>query len=1199
MHRFFLASIFIVFSFIAKSQQFWRSTSAKPSLRSEDNRNVSPSEYKVYQLDYKGLSDYLHRLSNVNQREGSLIISIPDELGNQEDFSIWEMPVLEPELAQKYPNIKSYKGISTSNKAKAIWFTTSIQGFYAVILDGDKEVYIDPYSLEDNENYIVYNTKYNTNSSQLTTCGVEDFSELRPTESANRSLAGQVEMRIYRIAVACTGEWGSVARRGTVEKCLADINTMLTRMNSIYESEMAVRFKLIADNEKVIYLDPNTDPYTNSDEGKKILGGNTAVLTNALGSASGFEVGHVLSICYDIGGVAQLGSLCRSNKGNGVTCNNNNDLSNIVTRVMAHEVGHQFSASHTWNRCSAYTDQRASGTAVEPGSGTTIMSYAGSCSSDNVAGDNDAYFHAISLEQMTSYTTNNVPAHQCAEKIELTNHFPKVSVPTNDYVIPNSTPFYLAGTATDEDGDNLTYCWEQIDIGPETELGTNNNLTGPMFRSVKPSSDGIRFIPTINNIITGVDSKNEPLPVVTRDFKFRLTIRDNNPLGGGISWADYSVSTTDQAGPFIVTYPQSSLNLKYGDKINVKWNVANTDKSPIDVSHVNIYGSINSALKDGDPNLILLASSVPNDGSEDVIIPNVESRFFRIVVKAIDNIFLNVSNAASRVDPPTAPTLYYDLSRNNIQLCQPYSEDIDLTTAGYGGLTDPIKFEVDGLPNGVTAELSSQSTVPGESLSIHFNTENLVTTSSGQIIVRGIVPGVDTLERIIYARFVSGKLDNIQPIAPNQGFSGETTLPTFKWNDLNDASTYEIQVSLDPSFSTSSLTFSKITSDTTVKSSEILEKATVYFWRLRALNECKEGPWSKVHAFSTEAQSCSIIQSGSNEINITSTGTPSVELGLNVEIDGSVNDLNIPEIVIKHSRVSDLVVSLVAPSGKTNVLWSKKCPTGLNVKVGLDDQSPKFFGCPINTGNIYKPDIPLANFNGENAKGNWILKVDDTQSGAGGQLISFDLEICSNLVLDQPYVVTNKPLEMYPTDRRDITKDLLLLADNNNTDEQIIFTIVANPVHGQLYLGGTLITVGNTFSQKDINDLKLVYQSMDSFEGEDSFEFIATDGQGGWVPITSFVFNRNTSFPSGTHDEWQKSAMYLYPNPVKDMLNVSIIELTDGWISVYNTNGQLVYKTSIRSKDVMISTENWIEGIYSLQLSSNGQIATKKFVKLK
>ena len=104
-------------------------TSAKPSLRSEDNRNVSPSEYKVYQLDYKGLSDYLHRLSNVNQREGNLIISIPDELGNQEDFSIWEMPVLEPELAQKYLNIKSYKGISTSNKSKTIWFTTSIQGF--------------------------------------------------------------------------------------------------------------------------------------------------------------------------------------------------------------------------------------------------------------------------------------------------------------------------------------------------------------------------------------------------------------------------------------------------------------------------------------------------------------------------------------------------------------------------------------------------------------------------------------------------------------------------------------------------------------------------------------------------------------------------------------------------------------------------------------------------------------------------------------------------------------------------------------------------------------------------------------------------------------------------------------------------------------------------------------------------------------
>ncbi|MEZ4911302.1 MAG: zinc-dependent metalloprotease family protein [Saprospiraceae bacterium] len=1197
MKQFLSIILILQFCVSSSTQSLWKQTMSKPTLISEENINVQPSEFKLFQLDYDKFQAQLRTLTNNNTRNTpTIFVDIPNELGQLDTYEVWESSVLEHELAGKYPNIKSYKGTSTTDKHRRIWFTTSIQGFYAAIIDGGQEIYIDPYSIENNNQYVVYNTQNNHSSGQLTTCGVEDEDEFLHQHPSERSLAGQVEKRTYKLAMACTGEWGAVARRGTVEKCLADINTMVTRMNSIYETELAVSFTIINDNDKLIFLDPDTDPYTDSDKGKSILGGNTTILSNLLGGTSGFQIGHVLSICFDIGGVAQLGSLCRSNKGNGVTCNNNNDLSNIVTRVMAHEVGHQFSASHTWNRCEAYTDQRASSTAVEPGSGTTIMSYAGSCSSDNVAGDNDAYFHNISLEQMRNYTTGGVTAHTCAEKELLDNHFPEIDLPSGTYVVPISTPFSLNGTATDEDGDNLTYCWEQIDTGPELELGTNTAVNGPLFRSTKPSTSGIRYFPSINDIVTGKRPDSEALPSVSRDINLRLTVRDNNPIGAGIVWEDYKFSFSDQAGPFEVTYPQATQNFKFGDKINVTWNVANTDKAPINTKFVNIYGSINSALNDSDPNLILLMEGTPNDGSQDVIIPNRETRFFRIVIKAVDNIFLNSSYSSSRIDPPTTPTVYFDLPHTTLNLCQPAPFEIELNTTGYGGLSDSIHFELEGLPSGVIGSFSKESVLPGEKTTLNLNTENLQSNFTGNIVVKAFAKNIDTLERLIFATFKTTNLNSLELTNPIQGASGENALPTFEWNDIGDAESYDLEVATNPSFESSVLIFTKNTEETQVKSAITLEKAKIYFWRVRGKNSCKDGDWSSIHAFVTEAQSCSIQNTGDNQINITSSGTPSVTLPLAVNVNGTVNDLNIPKITMTHSRVSDLVVTLIAPSGKSSVLWSKKCPTGINVNVGLDDQAPKFFACPINTGNIYKPDIALSNFNGENALGEWILKVDDTQSGGGGQLISFELEICSNVVLDQPYIATNNTLEMYPTDTRQITKSLLEILDNNNTSQEIKITIVTLPNHGQLQFNDNVITIGTVLTQKDINDGLLSYKSLDNFEGSDGFDFLASDELGGWVPITRFEIDRNSDFPSGTLDELSQSALHIYPNPVNEKLTLST--QVKGNIKVYNSKGQEMESVLVQEGISSLNTNNWDKGIYLIQLISEGKTISKKVVKM-
>ncbi|MBC7885895.1 MAG: hypothetical protein H7X99_10495, partial [Saprospiraceae bacterium] len=444
----------LIFPVFSDAQSFWKKTVlSNIQSRSGEERTIIPDKYETFSLDFKGLQKYLLQApleTAPNRKTSELLLDIPMPDGKLEKFKIYESPVMDKGISARYPSIKSYKGYQLSDKSAHIRFSLSPNGFHAGIDQIDGEKYIDPFSSKNTDDYIVYNVRdHNPDTYKgVDLCGVDDVDRSHSIVNGPASrFAGEVELREYKMAMACTGEWG--VKRGTVEKCLADINTMMIRMNLIYETEMAMRFVIIDDNDKLIFLNPLTDPYEDSDEGKKLVGLNTSKI-NALIPSSSYDIGHVLSVCFDIGGVAQGGSACQSNKGNGVTCNNNNDLTSIVTRVLAHEVGHQFGASHTWNICTSSADQRAPGTAFEPGSGSTIMSYAGTCGTDNVVTNEDAYFHVGSLDQMYEKTTTGGNAYTCADKIATGNHFPVLSMPVKSYVIPVSTPFELSASATDE-----------------------------------------------------------------------------------------------------------------------------------------------------------------------------------------------------------------------------------------------------------------------------------------------------------------------------------------------------------------------------------------------------------------------------------------------------------------------------------------------------------------------------------------------------------------------------------------------------------------------------------------------------------------------------------------------------------------------------------------------------------------------------
>jgi subtilisin-like proprotein convertase family protein len=1192
----------LVWMGIVSGQSFWRPVNEQSiGLRSQDSRSIIPDKYETYSLDIAALKSYLNNApaENLSERKTSgLILELPVPGDKMLTFEAFDSPVMQSGLAAKYPGIKSY--IVKSRQYPGIWGRIAVgpAGLHGAIVTPEGEKYIDPYSAESQTEYIVYNVKdHNPDAYKgVQLCGTEAVGRPEPSQfrPAPRS-ADLVELRIYKMAVACTGEWGS--RRGTVEKCLADMNVMTNRMNVIYEREMAMRFVLIDDNDKLIFLNASTDPYDNSDEGKKLVGINTGKL-NALIPSSSYDIGHVLSVCFDIGGVAQLGSACQSNKGNGVTCNNNNDLSGVVTRVMAHEVGHQLNASHTWNKCDSAADQRAPDTAYEPGSGNTIMSYAGSCGTDNVASDNDDYFHIGSLIQMYGKTTSGGNAYACADKEFPGNHYPEITMPAKNYVIPISTPFELVASAKDEDGDVLTYCWEQYDAGELTTLGSYTS-TAPLFRSYKPSISGdVRFFPRKDDILTGnLSSKSEVLPTGSRLMNFKFTVRDNHAGAGGVVWEDYQINSTTAAGPFRITYPAIDAKFQVGQQVEITWDVANTDKAPVNCQLVSIYGSFSGALRSDEPNMVPLALNVPNDGSQIVYIPNRISNLFRIVIKAADNIFLTSSRLPSKIEQPTTPGIYVETQQNYSKICQPETAKIDFSTAGLAGYNGYIKYEVSGLPSGVSASFSADSVVAGQPFTLNLNTTEVKGNQSGQILIRAIAPGVDTMERLISVDITGGDLSDLQTLYPYDGTSGMTGLPKFGWNRKTDALVYELQLSTNPSFT--SLTGSAEVTDSTHTIPVILQKSTIHYWRVRAKNSCGAGEWSQVKAFMSEVLSCKTYESGLRTINISASGSPTVELPLVIANEGTVNDINIKLIKAVHTRTVDLDAYLVAPSGKQVLLWSRKC-NAQNLNLGLDDQSPDFFQCPINTGKVYRPSNPLSALNGEAIKGTWVLRIEDKASGSGGTLQEMNLEICSNVTLDQPFLDRNDTLKIYPGNKSFITDNLLLAIDNNNSASELIYTIVDIPKEGVLTLNGVIVGPGTQFTQADVDASRLRYESTSSSNGGDSFSFTISDGQGGWVPVTYFNIRRDDQFVNATGDVDVTRGVFVYPNPTTGAVQVTLSDEASDLqqYRLTDISGRIIGRGNLDGENTTLDLSLLQKGVYILELSGQHGRATRKLIKL-
>ena len=636
-------------TFSQNKSTIWNLTTKKNNMVALDSRMRLP-ENRLFNLNLISLKTNLNNAParRANVKESNTVLSIPNADGVFESYRVYENSNMDPALAARYPEIKSYIGIGIDNPTATAYFSVSPLGFKSMVLSPDKSaVFIEPIS-QDLLTYSVYKKSDKKASLTPFECSVIDVVTPQIDGTTARPNADDSTLRTFRLALSCTGEYTTYFG-GTKALALAAMNASMTRVNGVFEKDFATRMVLIANNDLVIYTNASTDPYTTSYNSQL-----QSTLTSVIGEAN-YDVGHLFVNASNNGNAGCIGCVCvNGSKGSGFTSHTIPQGDNFDIDYVAHEIGHQFGGNHTFTHSNEGT-----GVQMEPGSGSTIMGYAGITTLD-VQPHSDAYFHAVSIQQIT----NNIKTKTCQTNTATGNSVPTASAGL-DYTVPKSTPFMLTGTGTDANGDALTYNWEQMDSQTTSAAPSATKTSGVNFRSYNSSTSPTRYFPRMASVLTGATTTAgteltvEALPSVARTLNFRVTVRDNRAGGPANNSDDMVVTVNATAGPFTVSAPNTAVSYVGGSSQTITWAVAGTTANGINCANVDILLSTN-----GGTSWSTLLAATPNDGTQAVTIPNTAGTANRIMVKGTNHIFFDVSNTnftitAGSTDTvaPAAPTL--------------------------------------------------------------------------------------------------------------------------------------------------------------------------------------------------------------------------------------------------------------------------------------------------------------------------------------------------------------------------------------------------------------------------------------------------------------------------------------------------------------------------------------------------------------
>ncbi len=1192
MKKFFIISISLVISAVSYAQ-YWSQEDSKESTAIEGVKKGM-----IFHLDYQ---DLIQAMEPAKDSRQSIQISVPLPDGDIIHVEAVPYDMMEDGLAAKYPEIRTFKVTKDRFRGR---IDVGPLGFHGMLYTDKGIVFIDPIENRQDGAYVSYYYKDleydgdNPVMCELETSKKEDLESIRLNESLPMGVMGMksntdVTLRRYRFAMTCTGEFHN--RAGSVPNALAAITTNINRLNAIYELEHAIEFVMVDESESLIFTDPNTDPFDNFNNGS-MLAINTSVINGIIG-AGAYDIGHVIAAGTG-GGIARLRSVCGDAKG--AACSsvqgNSSITGGLILVVLAHEVGHQFGANHTFNNCNG---NESFGTAMEPGSGSTIMSYAGLCGGAlNVQNSADLLFHNISLQEVRNFVEINFGG-TCAMNIETgnTRPIPSTDIP-NNLSIPIQTPFELVGEAVDLEGDPIVYNWDQFDTGPQSNLGSPIG-NAPLFRFQVPTSSGRRVLPSMLDVLVGNEPREEVLPSITRPVTFRFNARDNNPAGGGVDWIELRLNATDQAGPFEVLNPEFNEVLTAGSFYEIVWDVANTDEAPVNCKFVDIILSHDGGATFADT----LISAAPNVGHARVVIPENLGSGRRIMVKANDNVFFQVNPGNFSIIAPEEPTFTYIPQLPNTIVCTPTTLEVPIQTLGLVNFDGVVNFDVEAvdLPEEISLAFDRSEVNTGDELSLILDMENYRGFDLLEFNIIGT--SQDVTDTLIFPVVIQAQnfLDQFPAVEAPLAASQNITPPvSFSWADVPGATHYNFYLTSKSTFPEYTTVISNLEA-TSVTPDEVYDISEIYLWRVEAENICgvisDVIPWT----FQTEVQSCTSI-TNDNSFLISPSGMPTIFSDIVVNFEAELSSVEVNNVTGFHQIFNDMDFWLFAPDGTELRLLGRRCPTyNGSFNFGFSDLSTRVFQCPpSSSGDRYRPVDPLSELQGREASGTWRLRVRDVSTGGGGELSSWTLNLCVNAAPSSPSLLVNDTLILVPGEGRNITNSLLRVTDEIKEADELTYTLLSLPRHGVLFKEGQVLPldIGDEFTQADIDARLISYFHDDSDDDEDFFYFMISHDLGGVIFSEVFNIKTDPDFVSSTQPLTDIDRIRLFPNPASEALTIDFGQVINNpSLRVVGLSGQTLHFSRFDGQVEMIQLDvNWPSGPYILQISTADQVFNKRFV---
>lgn len=691
--------LFLIFSFFAisstnaQSDKFWKEVSSSVGMQKHVNvtRDNFPMTFKLYQLNVESIKQALLNAPDRSEIGAQgVVVTIPSADGKLERFEMFEASNFDAELQAQYPNIRAYAGKGIDDKSAQVRLSFGVNSLQTMTFRADKSTeFMEPYN-SDATVFAVYKKSNVTNKLPFTCLTNEEQQIADLGRSGNETMSSDPVLRTFRLALSCTAEYANyfgATGAGQSALVLTAFNNTMTRVNGVNNRDLAIHMNIVASTTNVIYYNPATDPYSDAAVGTDPNNSNNAngwniQLQNTLSSSltgaatslaannAAYDIGHLFGASGGGGNAGCIGCICTNdtasttdkNKGSAYTSPANGNPSGDAFDIdyVAHEIGHQLGANHT------FTHSRENNTVnYEPGGGSTIMAYAG-ITNFNLQDFSDDYFHAGSIAQVQA----NMTSKTCDVETALTHGVPVVGAGA-DFTIPLSTPFTLTGTMTDAGGGTFTYCWEQYDEAANySELcaisainGNEDNdcvpsatkTLGAVFRSYPPTTSPSRTFPRLESVLNGsVSTMGGNIPAeflssVARTLNFRLTGRDNSIVGGGgLTQFDNMVVTVANKDALTVSYPAVANTSVYaiGSTHTVTW----TGTTNATTGHQTIAGAATvDILFSNDGGLTFpytLLTATTNDGSQSVTLPaGVSGADCRFKVKANGNIFFNISKS--------------------------------------------------------------------------------------------------------------------------------------------------------------------------------------------------------------------------------------------------------------------------------------------------------------------------------------------------------------------------------------------------------------------------------------------------------------------------------------------------------------------------------------------------------------------------